>query len=157
MKIQGTTPQATFSHLLPTLLMGVFMSPLLAIGGSLVYQALENAKPQRATAIGALITAIAGALFIGLWFYILWKWGVWRPSVRITRFLLNGRNLQLHTNRLGEIHVAIEDVIKCRVDTGKQSGVLGWWIRLRKYGWVYMPKENSKGTELTEHLMQVLA
>lgn len=132
------------------------MTPLLAIAYGffdMAYQAANKLGSIGAFSIGL---AIAGACFAALWFYILWYFGFWLPGITITRFALINEKLTLHTTKWRELSLKVSDVTRCRTNRGKNQSLRGWWIKLRAQGWVYLPKENTYGTQLANHLERLL-
>ena len=134
-------------------LLGCFMSPLLVIGGTVSLGAVQNISRQDAQPIISLVGFVFGTALTGLWFSVMWKWGVSIPGVTITRFALTGRRLSFHTPRMGARETGLEDVLTCRRQPNGNWGTAGWWIRLRNYGWVYLPQSATRATELSDHLM----
>ncbi len=150
-RIHGTTPPALL--VLPMVLLGFFMSPLLVIGGTVSLGAVQNLARQDSPAVISLVGLVFGTALTGLWFYVMWKWGVWLPGITMTRFALTDRRLRFHTARTGDIEIGLEDVLTCRRQPTRYGGTSAWWIRLRHRGWVYLPKNATRATELSDYLM----
>jgi hypothetical protein len=128
------------------------MTPLLAIAYGFFHMAYEAAKRLGSIGAFAICVATLGACFAGLWFYLLWYFASWLPGVTVTRFALIDEKLTLHTTKWRELTLKVSDVTRCRTNRGKNQVLRGWWIKLRSQGWVYLPKENTYGAELANHL-----
>lgn len=151
MKIQGTTPPDKEPGLLVGFVMGIFMFPLAAIGGYLLSVAVDQAAKDRATELGTLAIACVGLAFTWLYLYLIWKYGFWLSSVRITRFSLDERRLRIQTPRR-EYDITDADVASWHEHVGRKTGSLGWWLRLNDHGWLLLPKENPQARKLIARL-----
>lgn len=148
MHVQGETP-ARGSRLWGVVLFGVFMSPLLAIGGASLQMAIER------DGTPALALTVVGCCLLGLWGFLLWLMRA-RMRAEVVWFSLDDEHLRIQTVGRGELRVSVADVLKCQRNTGRQSGLLGWWVRFRQAGWVYLPKDNSSAARLAERLETLL-
>lgn len=146
--ISGSTPPALL--LLPSLLLGLFMSPLLAIGGTSCYWAIVNIG-QKPFWLSTLIPLGFGVAFISLWFYVLWKQCIWEPAITISRFELIDRKLRIRTPRNGEFVINVDDIMKFYRQPSKR-GTAGWWILVKEQSWVYLYNDRLEALRLAEHI-----
>lgn len=135
------------ASVLPGLLFGIFMSPLLFIGGVLCGWAMDPRKQQGSFWLLPLLQMVAGIAFIGLWFYVIWKQCIWQPGITITRFRLADRRLLLCTPSTREIEIALDDVKKFYRQPS-DHGTAGWWIQLPNKRWLYLQNDWDKAPQL---------
>jgi hypothetical protein len=145
--IEGRTYENS-SSFLATVLLAIFMLPLLAIGGVAVFQGIDFMDRNDNGWPIALMLILLGLTFIGLWFGLLWKYGFWIPSVSISHFVLTGSRLDIKTLRHGMIRFKTCDVLTCQRNVARNSGLLGWWLYLKDIGWLYLPKQVSNAERL---------
>lgn len=140
--------------LVPNLLLGLFMSPLLIIGGTLIYGGLQNAAQQASMSLDLWCLQLVGGIgFIGLWCYVIWKWCLWAPSITISQFELRDQRLTVHTTKWGILEIAVDEVLHCHAQRSKR-GITGWWLRLKDHGWLFLQRDYSGGQELAHLLMK---
>jgi hypothetical protein len=144
--------QSSESHFLPTVLFAIFMSPLLFIGGVIVSYAVSLLQQNAKSWPIALLIVPFGITLIGTWIYQVWRIGFVIPSITISNVILKDRRLEIRTPRHGTIQLETRNVVACRVSTGKQGRLLGWWLRFEHYGWLYLPNQDENARRLIERI-----
>ena len=135
------------------LLLAFFMTPLLAIGGCLINLAIQIGAKHFLSILFGSFAALAGAFFIGSWFYLIWYFAAWLPGITVSRFALIDQDLELHTPRLQRLKISIQDVLECRIIRRRS---VYYWIRLRNHGWLYLRKQTSNADKLAAYLKQIV-
>lgn len=139
-------------HLLPTALFALFLSPLLFMGGVILSHAFSLLQQNARSWPLALLIGSFGVTLIGTWFYQVWRIGFLIPRITISNVILKDRRLEVRTPRHGTIQLETRNVIACRVSTGKQGKLLGWWLRFENYGWLYLPNQDANARRLIERI-----
>ncbi len=132
------------------------MIPLLVIGGFLLHQALAMIAQNPTSLLIPAISAVFGVLFVGLWFYVIW-WGFWVSSVTCYRFVLTGNQLEIRTRKHGAKIIRVSDILTCKKRLAKRSlygveRILGWWLRSKAIGWVYLNERTSNSHNLISRI-----
>jgi energy-coupling factor transporter transmembrane protein EcfT len=154
-EIQSTTPG---QRTLAALLILVFISPWLLMGGGMVVAGFLALEPRED--IGELwICFPAGLALLGFLAVVMYYTFVWVPSVTISRFAFNGRELKLETPRFGCVTAAVADlrsvteVRNRRRSPGRK--LRGWWLRLEGIGSLYLCRNADNAHFLVSQLTAI--
>lgn len=143
-----TTPVS--QRIVEALLLALHAYPFLLMGGAMTFVGLLAIGPRKdipelwicLPAGLALLSVFAGQAY--------WQW--WHlPRKTVTRFVFDGSQLFIESPAQGCFAKSIQDLGSVQESRGRRK-LLGWWLRFRDDGAVFLHAEMPNARELVQSL-----
>ena len=133
------------AHIYPILMVGIGMTfvGLLALGPRKDIRELWICLPAGLALLG---------VFVGFSYWLWWR----KPRLTVTRFIFSGSELVIETPGRGCFTVALGD-LEPPLESQARRGLLGWWLKFKGYGAVFLDSATPNATSLVEELRTIIA